>query len=257
MKNTIRMKKILSVIILTLLCGANLCLAVKLNNEKLKYVITYKWGLIHKDAGEALVTLTQQGNNYNVVLTAKSYSWADRIYKVRDTLCTNMRMTDLKPILYIKRMHEGNKYNIDEIKFSYSGNVTDGVATRKKIINGKSTESTTNLSATGPVFDFLSLFYYLRKLDYTKLSKNIVYKATVFSGKKKESVMIKSLGIQTIKLRDKSSCNAYHIKFNFTQHGGKKSSDDIDAWISTDSAHVPLQIIGSLPVGEIRIYLVK
>lgn len=56
-------------------------------------------------------------------------------------------------------------------------------------------------------------------------------------------------------MRDKTEREAYHIKFNFTQDGGKKSSDDIDAWISTDSRHIPLYLVGKLPIGEIRVYL--
>ena len=33
-------------------------------------------------------------------------------------------------------------------------------------------------------------------------------------------------------MKDKSKRKAYHIRFNFTMQGGKKSSDDIDCWIS-------------------------
>lgn len=49
-------------------------------NEDLKYVISYKWGLIHKDAGEATLSLRQAGGNYNVTLTARTKPWADRFY---------------------------------------------------------------------------------------------------------------------------------------------------------------------------------
>lgn len=80
--------------------------------------------------------------------------------------------------------------------------------------------------------------------------------ATVFSGSKVESITIRCVGEERIKLRDKSERDAYHIKFKFTQAGKKKSSDDIDTWISTDSSHIPLLVVGSLPVGQVKCYYV-
>ncbi|MDE5812982.1 MAG: DUF3108 domain-containing protein, partial [Muribaculaceae bacterium] len=39
--------------------------------------------------------------------------------------------------------------------------------------------------------------------------------------------------------------------------GGKKTSDDIDAWISKDGRRIPLEIKGSLPLGHVSAYLVN
>lgn len=82
-------------IILTVIFGVtsalNVNAAALFKNETLKYVVTYKWGLIHKDAGDATVTLRRNGDQYRMVLTAKSKPWADKIYRVRDTLESVMR----------------------------------------------------------------------------------------------------------------------------------------------------------------------
>lgn len=231
--------------------------AVHFDDETLKYVVSYKWGLIHKDAGEATVTLRKNGKMYDIKLVAHSKPWADRIYRVRDTLITRMRVSDFKPTYYVKRMHEKDKHDIDEVHYSYSGStVTGNVIRHRNRASGKTVTKTT-LTANGPVYDFLSIFYYLRRLDYSNMNKYTSYIATVFSGDKKETVKIKCLGISTIKLRYKSNCQAYHLKFNFTQKGGKKSSDDIDCWISTDPSHTPISIVGKLPVGEVRVNLVS
>ncbi|MCM1369119.1 MAG: DUF3108 domain-containing protein [Candidatus Amulumruptor caecigallinarius] len=230
--------------------------ATAFKNETLHYVISYKWGLIHKDAGEATLSLRQSGNNYNVMLAARTKPWADKVYMVRDTLLSTIRMNALVPLKYEKITREKGKYGRDVITYSKSGNTTTGYCKRYKEKNGKVSESSRNLSATGPVYDMLSVFYYLRQLDYDRLSKNKAYQATVFSGSKKETVTIRSLGIEKIKLRNKTTHRAYHVKFNFTQEGGKKSSDDIDVWISTDSSHVPLYLTAGLPIGQVRAYLI-
>jgi len=226
------------------------------SNETLRYVISYKWGLLHKDAGDATLSLRRNGETYSVMLAAKTKPWADKIYRVRDTLQGNIRIRDLKPLSYTKITHEKDKYARDEIKYSVSGVTTMGYARQLRIKNGTPKTKERTLSATGPVYDMLSVFYYLRKLNYSQLNKNKIYTATVFSGSKKEIVRIKSLGLEKLKLKDKSQREAYHIKFNFTSDGGKKTSDDIDTWISTDASHIPLYLVGRLPIGEVRAYFV-
>lgn len=226
------------------------------SNETLRYVISYKWGLIHKDAGEATLSLRRHGDTYSVMLAAKTKPWADKIYRVRDTLQGNIRVHDLKPLSYTKITHEKDKYARDDIKYTISGATTIGRARQLRFKNGMPHTKERKLSATGPVYDMLSVFYYLRKLDYSQLNKNKIYTATVFSGSKKETVRIRSLGIEKLKLKNKTQREAYHIRFNFTSDGGKKTSDDIDTWISTDTSHIPLYLVGSLPIGEVRAYFV-
>ncbi len=228
--------------------------AQSFQNEKLRYVISYKWGLIHKDAGDATLSLKRNGNQYNVMLAAKTKPWADKFYSVRDTLRATMLTGSLLPVRYEKITHEKGGYTKDVIDYVKSGNVTTGNVKLHRLSKGEPILKERTLTATGPVYDMLSVFYYLRTLDYSALSKNKIYTATVFSGSLAEKIKIRSLGIETIKLKDGTKREAYHIKFNFTQEGGKKSSDDIDTWISTDQEHIPLYLVGKLPVGEVRAY---
>ena len=226
-------------------------------NETLHYVISYKWGLIHKDAGEATLSLRNQGDKYLLKLTGKTKPWADSFYQVRDTLVGRIHKSDLKPISYSKIAHEKGKYSRDDITYSYAGSVVGGLAKRTrqdKEGNLKVTEK--HLSASGRVYDMLSVFYFLRTIDYSHLKSGQVEKASVFSGSKVETITIRCVGVEEIKLRDKSKREAYHIKFKFTTAGKKKSSDDIDTWISTDSSHIPLLVVGSLPVGQVKCYYV-
>ncbi len=240
-------------ILIPLYCDKSL--AANFSNEKLHYVISYKWGLIHKDAGDATLTLKHKGNNYDVVLAAKTKPWADRFYEVRDTLLCTMKTEGLDPVSYKKITHEKGKHSRDEISYTKMRGVTKGDVVRYRIRDGKWKALKSSLTASGPVFDMLSIFYYLRTLDYDRLAKgNYVYKATVFSGKKAETISIRCLGKEKIKLRDKTQREGYKILFNFTTDGGHKSSDDMTTWISTDSSHIPLYLVGKLPIGEVRAY---
>lgn len=250
------MKKSLITAII-LLTGFLQCMAFGFQNERLHYVISYKWGLIHKDAGNATLTLRHNGNNYDLMLAAKTKPWADKFYRVRDTLLCTVRQHDLRPISYSKITHEKNTDSRDEIKYSNYKSVTKGETLRYRFRDGKWNVTKKQLTASGPVFDMLSIFYYLRSLNYEALHNNQVFKATVFSGSKAETITIRCLGKKSIKLKNKTSREAYHIRFNFTQEGGRKSSDDIDTWISADSRHIPLYLVGKLPVGEVRAYFIN
>lgn len=251
------MKRILFAIFGFILTFGNLA-AEKFKDETLKYVITYKWGLIQKDAGEATLTIKEKGDHYDLTLTAKNKSWADKLYHVRDTLKGKVRVSDFKPLSYTKLTHEKGEFKKDEVIYSHSGESTTGIARRYRKDDknkDKMTVSEQTFTATGPVYDMLSVFYVIRRLDFKSLSRDKTYTATVFSGKQKETVFIRNLGIEKVKLKDKTEKEAYHLRLNFTRKGGTKSSDDMDTWISTDAAHTPLYMVGKLPIGEIRAYL--
>ena len=218
-------------------------------NETLNYEIVYHWGMIWKHAGDATLSLKKTSSGYNAQLTGKTRSWADKVYPVRDTLKCIMD-AKLRPLRYEKLTHEKDYYARDVVKFSYNYSHTSAHCTRYR----KSGTTTIDLSAKAQAYDMLSVFYMLRNLDYNELSRNKNYTTIIFSGKEKEYLTINYKGVETIKMRDGSKLKAHRIAFKFTQEGGKKSSDNITAWMSTDDSRIPLMLVGKLPVGEVKCY---
>lgn len=246
-------KTICTVILMLLFTGVN---ASNFQNETLHYVVSYKWGIIHKDAGEATLSLRRSGNEYKIMLSAKTRSWADKIYSVRDTLISRVSVDGFKPLHYTRIAHEDGKYSRDDIAYSYSGANITGSCRRERHRNGKEAVTEKKLTATRQAWDLLSVFYFLRTIDYSRLAADKVVSTTLFSGKEAETVTIRSLGEETIKLRNKTTIKALKVSFKFTTAGKKKSSDDIYAWLSADNKRIPLLVVGSLPVGQIKCYLV-
>ena len=229
----------------------------KFADETLKYVITYKWGLITKDSGDATLSLKNQGPNYYIKLTGKTKPWADGLFHVRDTLISVMDKAKFRPISYTKVAHEGGKYAKDVIEYSYSGSKVGGKATKYREKKGTTKTEQIELSATGDTFDMLSVFYWLRSIDPATLPIGQKVTATLFSGSHEETVKIWKVGQESIKMRDGSKRDAWHIRFTFTSKGGKKTSDNIDAWISKDDRRIPLEIKGKLPLGHVNAYLIN
>lgn len=250
-----RIKKIL--IAICLVCAVSTAWAdTKFNDETLRYVITYKWGLITKDSGDATLSLKNQGNRYFIQLTGKTKPWADHVFHLRDTLISVMDKKNFRPLSYTKAAHEGGKFAKDVITYSYAGSQVTGKATKYREKKNEITTSENILSGTGDTFDMLSVFYWIRSVDLNTLAIGTKLTANLFSGSKVETVKIWKVGPETIKMRDGSKREAWHIRFTFTSKGGKKTSDDIDAWISKDNRRIPLEIRGSLPIGHASAFLI-
>ena len=219
------------------------------NNETLNYEVVYHWGMIWKHAADASLTTRKTKDGYYAQLVGKTRSWADKVYPVRDTLKCTMD-NSLKPLRYEKLTHEKDYYARDVIKFSYNYSHTKAHCTRYR----KSGTTSIDLSAKAQAYDMVSVFYMLRNLDYGELSRNKNYTTVIFSGKEKEYLTINYKGVENIKMRDGTKRKAHRIDFRFTQEGGKKSSDNLSAWMSTDDSRIPLLLVGKLPVGEVKCY---
>lgn len=224
--------------------------AINFSNETLNYQIVYHWGIIWKHAANASLSISRTGNGYNAVLVGRTRSWADKVYPVRDTLKCSMA-ADLTPRTYQKLTHEKNYYARDEVKFTYSNGSTHGTCSRYR--PGKATQRT-QVVARGRAYDMLSVFYMLRNLNFGSMAEGKTFRTAIFSGKEKENLTITYRGVTTVKMRNGSQPKVYHVTFTFTQDGGTKSSDGIDAYLSIDARRIPLMLVGKLPVGEVKVY---
>lgn len=248
------MKKLLLILSLIsfVILGSIDASAIALSNETVKYKVVYKWGLVHKQAGTARILLNRSGNFYSATAFAKSDPWADKIYKLRDTLRTTMR-TDFSPVKYEYVAHEDGKYSHDVVNFSHSGNTVTGQCTR--IRKGKkdkvATTKKTTLTAQGMTVDMLSSFYYLRTLDYSNMAPGAKKVINIFSGKRKELLTFTYKGKENLNV-DGKKYSTYKVVFTFTSDGKKQSSEPIEAWVSTDSRRIPVKLVGKLKIGQVQ-----
>lgn len=252
------MKKILvsTVMLVGLVASA---FASNLTDEVLSFKVMFKWGLINKHAGNVTVstTLNPSDNTFSSLLVGRSTSWADKIYSVRDTLQGTIMAETLEPVYYEKLSHEGGVFRRDVINYTRtpSGDVT-GTGTRYKQKKNKPMEkSEIMLKANGITLDMLSALYYMRNIPYKSMTPGEQVTLTVFSGKKKEILLIRYVDDVTIKDNNGEQVPVHHISFTFTSDGVNVSSDGLEAWISTDENHVPLKLSGRLPIGRINVIL--
>lgn len=230
------------------------CFGVTRNfkDETLHYKVMYKWGLINKQAGQATLTVQEDGDHYVTRLVAHSEPWADKFYCVRDTLNGLIVKNGLIPLFYEKIAHEGTEDKHDTVKFSYEGSKVTGHTTRRVVKKGElKRDETRILTAEGLTVDMLSSFYVMRALPFDQWEKGHREVLSIFSGKTKETLTFEYHGIERIKVGDKHY-QCFHITFIFTGDGGKKTSDNMDAWITTGYTRTPVLLVGKLPVGMVK-----
>lgn len=234
-------------------------LASNVSDEILSFKVMFKWGLINKHAGNVTVTTTlnPSDNTFSSLLVGRSTSWADKIFSVRDTLQGTIMKETLEPIYYEKLSHEGGTFRRDVINYSRSGSGdVAGTGMRYKQKKNKPMEhSEIMLKANGITLDMLSALYYMRNIPYSSMSPGEQITLNVFSGKKKEILLIRYVDDVTIKNDDGEPIETHHISFTFTSDGVNVSSDGLEAWITTDDSHVPVKLSGRLPIGRINVIL--
>ena len=222
--------------------------------ETLHYKVLYKWGLINKVAGNATLTLRPRNEGgFTTTLTAASAPWADKFYMVRDTLRGHLSAGEWAPTYYEKIAWEGDDHKHDKVIYTRHGDNVSAECQRMvwdKKGNLKIKENRW-LEATGTTMDMLTSFFYMRSLPYQNWQKGHEISVNLFSGKEKETLTIRYNGMETININgDDHDC--YYITFVFTSKGGKKSSDNMDAWISANHTRIPLKLEGKLPVGKVH-----
>lgn len=227
--------------------------AVTYDSETLSYEIVYEWGLVWKHAANASLSIKKHGNGYTAQLVGVTRSWADKVYRVRDTLRCTMD-NELRPLKYEKYTHEGRYYARDFVNYSYSLGRTKAKCLRQRPDKPEIADASIELEARAQAYDMVSVFYMLRNLDYAKMTRGSIVSSIIFSGSQKEYLTITYHGLDKVKLRNKVKHDAHKVTFRFTQEGGKKSSENIEVWLSTDNRHTPLLLKGTLSVGAIKCY---
>lgn len=247
-------RNLLLAILATVACTLSANVPSNLKAESLRYKVMFKWGLINKQAGTAQLTIRTQGDHYHTLLTARSDPWADKFYTLRDTLRGKVLRENFKPLIYENVANEDGDYKRDVVTYDYSTPAVvkaKCVHYRRKKRDRQGTTQTISLDSHGVALDMLSMYYYMRWLDYPHMGVGKETKLHIFSGRKKELLTITYKGRERLKY-DGKHYDTFHISFTFTTDGGKKTSDDMDAWISANNARIPLKLEGKLKVGKVH-----
>lgn len=209
--------------------------------ERLTYEL--RWEFV--PAGEATLevlptTIINKKEAFHFLLTAKTNSFADMFYKVRDRINAYADVDMTHSLLYEKKQREGKTKRDVTVSFNWRKNrarYSDSGRRRKPI------------SILPGSFDPLSAFYYSRMFDFSKINeinrpitdgkKNVMGRLQVI---KREQITVKGVQYDTFLIVPELK----HVGGVF-----EKSKDaKIELWVSADHRRIPIRIKSRVVVGS-------
>ncbi|MEZ4528207.1 MAG: DUF3108 domain-containing protein [Desulfobacterales bacterium] len=209
--------------------------------EKLTFVL--RWGIIH--AGEATLEVlpfeTVNGKEaWHFVMTAKTNSFIDTFYKVRDRIDAYADAGLSRSLLYKKKQREGKSKRDIVVTFDWEKG-------RAQYVNrGKAKPP---LSLMPGTFDPLSAFYFSRMTDF---KTGTVVKRPVTDGKKNVMGHLTAKKRESIKIGE-TSYDTFLLEPDIKDVSGvfEKSKDaKIQLWITADEKRIPVKIASKVIVGS-------
>src|SRR3989339_1208672 len=140
------------------------------SGEKLEYEIG--WGLITVGKADMTVlktVLTGNSTSYYIISTAKSTSFIDSFYKVRDVNESWIDSVSMASAGYSKNIREGGFFRDEWVNFN-----TALMTFISQTVNKEGKASVLQGPLTGPVQDMLSALYYIRTQPL-EVGKDIIF----------------------------------------------------------------------------------
>ena len=220
------------------------------SGEQLNFTVHYKYGIVMVKAGTAQYTI--KDNTFfkgkpaiYTSLTFKTTGVVDAAFKVKDTLYSYFT-PELIPVFHRKYLHEGKSHYIEDIEYKKFSKSSTSVQSKR--VRDGNVRFDTLLITKGLGYDMLSIFTFVRTLNYSDLKTEDTFGLTSIVGKDVIPMNVRYMG-QTI--LDKGTTKYKTLRFEidivdtaFTEH-----KTAMEVWISDDKNHIPIKLRAKLKIG--------
>ncbi len=260
------MIKKVTVIALILLASVNLSAQTqcKVDNkyfqagEELTYDLYFKWGLVNTKAGTSTLKTTSQkykgADAYKMTLTAKSAGMVNKMFSINDTL-TAHTSKELVPLAFYKNAEEGKNHTIENMSYTYNGS---GVSIHTKRVRDGEQKFDETITAKSCTYDMVSVVFYARTLDYSKMKKGDETRVDFISGKKKGYMLIEYQGVENVKANDDKTYSCVKLVLSVLNGNPDAFEDKEEAmkvYLTNDNNRMPVRLDSKLNVGSTRAML--
>jgi hypothetical protein len=224
--------------------------------ERLTLVANYRWGIINADVGEATMLVEQESfrdTQYFVVRAyATTYKFWDNFFRVRDVYEGRFDTHTLRPLYFYRDIHEGDYKMLNTMHFNNDDNTI-----RITVQRDKRPKKDTVLQGTPITYDFISLFYNSRNIDFSSLTEGKTYPFSFVIDDEMFDLYYRFIGRaeKNISGLGRFRC----LKFAAKLVAGEvfKGDSEITIWITDDENHVPLLFESPIRVGTVSARLSK
>jgi hypothetical protein len=218
--------------------------------EILKYNIHFKWGLVMMKAGTANYAVQdgsyENNSTYKMTLDFKTTPFFDGIFKIRDTLFSQVN-TNLEPLYHIRKINEGKTRFWEEIfVITYGESYTKARVRRQNV---ETVKFDTILVSDRVGYDMLSIFMVARTLDYPKLMQNQTLRISSFVGTDKVNITVHFKGQAILEKSEFVKYKTYRLAIDIGDTAFNESKSAMEIWVSDDKNHIPLKLKAKLKIG--------
>lgn len=227
----------------TLILAAALTVSHPVENTFLAgETLDYNLSWLRMTGGTARMTISPLGEDasqYRITSVARSSSGFARIFKVRDEIETTVSRSDFSTLHYVKRLDEKGDA-MEEVT-----TIEEGIATRTR-------KKVKKVPVPRPVFDPISVIYYLRMRD---LTPGRTHDLTLIADGKVYTVRAHVLRREQVQT-PAGTFSTVVVEPVMTS-GGVEREEKLYVWYSDDEKRIPVRIRTHIKVGSVTATLRK
>ncbi|OCW94755.1 hypothetical protein A9168_05690 [Macellibacteroides sp. HH-ZS] len=231
-----------------------------LPGERLQMDVYFKWGLIMPKAGNVELLIdnavngTRNGNGqngaaYRYRLLFKTTSMFDHIFKMRDTIDCHYSK-DMQLLRSEKRVSEGGKYLVDDLKFTYNEGLT---RVRSLRYNLEKTKIDTVLVSEDCMTDMLGATLFLRTHDISAMRVGDVIPFRIAVGRDRVNVRFRYAGQSIVEHGDNVKFKTKRFYMDIFDEAFTETKEAIEVWVSDDGNKIPIKIKAKLKIGSAEV----
>lgn len=226
------------------------------HGERLVYIINYTWGFVKTDVGEASVTLTRKRNQnygeyFHSVIKGNTYRFYDVFFKVRDLFESKFSVINGRPFYFHRDVSEG-KYTMINT-YHFNPDYTINATVKRKDAPARDTL----LKGRECTFDLVSLFYFSRNIDFSKIPAGKEQPISFAIDDDVFELYYRLIGPEVKRIQGLGQFNT--LKFAARVVAGEvfTGEEEIIIWVSDDKNKIPLLFETPIIVGKVtgRLFL--
>jgi hypothetical protein len=221
------------------------------SGEQLFFDIHYRWGIIMAKAGTASYSMHESECNfkpaYCSTLSFRTGPTFDKIFKIRDTLYSYVNM-NLEPVYHKKFLNEGNTHYTEALVFvKFGKEKTEATSTRYN--SDGSVRFEKKMEASSVAFDMVSIFMFIRTLDYDKLTPGTVFSMSTFVGRDNVKMKTRYVGQVILEKSGNQQYKALKFEVDIVDNAFSTNKSALEMWVGDDANRYPLRIKARLKIG--------
>ncbi len=224
------------------------------SGEQLSYDLYFNWKFIWVKVGfanmDTRLTTFEGKEAWKSYLSTSTSPKYDKYFALRDTLLSYCN-TDLSPLYFRKGAHEGDRYYIDEIWYSYPDNLC---RLKKHRVDADGEQHWKTSMYKSCIYDMMSILLRARNFDASKMKKNQVIPLPISDARRLSNSWLVYRGKENFKTnetKEKYRC----LVFSFYEREDDKSKELLRFYITDDQNHLPMRIDLFLSFGSAKAFL--